>query len=292
MENKCEKYQKTGLQRDVIDKYYTCPSVVEKCMKLLLTNVKIKENDLVVEPSAGNGSFISSIESLGCHNMFIDIEPQHDLVIKEDYLSDNFDMKIDEKIKHNKIENIHVIGNPPFGRQSSLAIKFIKKSCCYCDTLAFILPRSFKKESMKKHIPLNFHCLMEEDVMETGFIVNGESYNVPCIFQIWIKKSNTRNKEKKIFPLGYKFVKKTELPDISFRRVGVNAGSIYRGDDIINKSEQSHYFIRFDKELDDDTFKKICKLNYKSRNDTVGPRYISKPELTREFNSIFDCINV
>ena len=198
MENKCEKYQKTGLQRDVIDKYYTCHSVVEKCMKLLLTNVKIKENDLVVEPSAGNGSFISSIESLGCHNMFIDIEPQHDLVIKEDYLSDNFDMKIDEKIKHNKIENIHVIGNPPFGRQSSLAIKFIKKSCCYCDTLAFILPRSFKKESMKKHIPLNFHCLMEEDVMETGFIVNEESYNVPCIFQIWIKKSNTRNKEKKI----------------------------------------------------------------------------------------------
>ena len=124
--------------------------------------------------------------------------------------------------------------------------------------------------------------------MENGFIVNENTYNVPCVFQIWIKKSNMRNKEKQLFPVGYKFVKKTESPDISFRRVGVNAGSIYRGSNIVNKSEQSHYFICFENELDDDTFEKLCNLDYKSRFDTVGPRSISKPELIREFNSIFD----
>ena len=52
-------------------------------------------------------------------------------------------------------KNIHIIGNPPFGRQSSLAIKFIKKSCEFCDTLSFILPKSFKKESLKKHFPFD-----------------------------------------------------------------------------------------------------------------------------------------
>ena len=95
------KISKTGL-KSIIDKYYTCPSVVERCMKLLLSNVNITEHDLVVEPSAGNGSFISSIESLCCQNMFGDIEPQHELVIKQDYLSDNLHMKIEEKIKRNK----------------------------------------------------------------------------------------------------------------------------------------------------------------------------------------------
>ena len=46
---------------------------------------------------------------------------------------------------------MHIIGNPPFGRQSSLAIKFIKKSCEFCDSISFILPKSFKKDSLKKH---------------------------------------------------------------------------------------------------------------------------------------------
>ena len=48
--------------------------------------------------------------------------------------------------------NLHFIGNPPFGRQSSLAKKFIKHICS-CDktkTIAFILPKSFKKDSLKK----------------------------------------------------------------------------------------------------------------------------------------------
>ena len=32
-------------------------------------------------------------------------------------------------------------GNPPFGRNSSLALKFIKKCCIHGDTIAFILPK-------------------------------------------------------------------------------------------------------------------------------------------------------
>ena len=44
-------------------------------------------------------------------------------------------------------------------------------------------------------------------------------------------------------PQGFTFVKKTENPDISFRRVGVNAGAI--DSDIHTKSIQSHYFIKF-----------------------------------------------
>ena len=54
-------------------------------------------------------------------------------------------------------------------------------------------------------------------------------------------------------------IKKEENPDIAFRRVGVNAGTITR--DIVDSSIQSHYFIKFtnNKGLNDNI--KIIKLN-------------------------------
>ena len=66
------------------------------------------------------------------------MEPENDEIIKQDYLEFDFNLQ-------NSYKRIHIVGNPPFGRQSSLAIKFIKKSCEYCDSISFILPKSFKK---------------------------------------------------------------------------------------------------------------------------------------------------
>ena len=45
------------------------------------------------------------------------------------------------------------------------------------------------------------------------------------------------------WPIHFIFVEKTDDPDISFRRVGVNAGTI--DTNINEKSSQSHYFIQF-----------------------------------------------
>ena len=38
---------------------------------------------------------------------------------------------------------MHCIGNPPFGPQSSLAKKFIKESCEFCETIAFVSSKEF-----------------------------------------------------------------------------------------------------------------------------------------------------
>ena len=56
--------QSTGLKRKTIDKYYTSPSIVNECIKLIKENINIQENDLCIEPSAGNGAFINGIKSL------------------------------------------------------------------------------------------------------------------------------------------------------------------------------------------------------------------------------------
>ena len=267
--------QTTGLKRKTTDKYYTSNKVVKECMKLVNEKIKIKAEDLCVEPSAGNGSFIESIKSMFSNYKFYDLEPDNTEIIKQDYLT--FDYS--ELQKEGKI---HIIGNPPFGRQSSLAIKFIKKSCKFANTVSFILPKSFKKDSLQKCFPLNFHLETEYDLPNDSFIVDEKIYNVPCVFQIWIKKDTHRPLPVKYVPNKYQFVKKEAEHDISFRRVGINAGSIDRITE--QKSEQSHYFIKFDNVLTDDLFDKLSNINYSCKDNTVGPRSISKQELMKEFN--------
>jgi hypothetical protein len=271
-----ETKQTKGLNRNTIDKYYTKDTVVDTCLNLVKKFIDINTNDLIIEPSAGNGSFIKGIQSLMGHSIFYDLEPENVEIIKQDYLLVNFN-----EFKNN-FDNIHIIGNPPFGRQSSLAIKFIKKSCEFCSSISFILPKSFKKDSLKKTFPLNFHLITEIDLPEKSFLVDGKEHNVETIFQIWEKKNTQRLVIENIEPLCFEFVDKLENPDISFRRVGINAGKIDINTD--TKSVQSHYFIKFKNIMSVGDNINLLKSIYFNHNNTVGPRSISKQELIKEFN--------
>ena len=271
--------QTKGLQRNTIDKYYTNPTTVNLCIEFIKNNIVIDDNDLIIEPSAGNGAFIAGIKSLVYNTLFYDIEPDNEEIIRQDFLK--FDINITGL---NEFQNkIHIVGNPPFGRQSSLAIQFIKKSCEFADSISFILPKSFKKDSLIKKVPLNFHRIFEVDLPDNSFIVNGDAHNVPCIFQIWAKRSYNRDAIEQIEPLNFNFVKKTANPDISFRRVGVNAGTINTDCD---KSIQSHYFIKFtnDKSVADNIMR-LSTITF-DFNNTIGPRSISKQELIQMFNQL------
>ena len=289
--------KKTGLQREsTTDQYYTHPHVVKQCMDLVCEHVNIDTNcDMIIEPSAGSGSFVDSITELCKNCVFYDIEPKHENVIKQDYLAlEHGTMGSDaDDADAGNSGKIHVIGNPPFGRQSKLAIKFIKHSVLFCDTLSFILPKSFKKESMRKHFPREFHNICEIDLpVKNAFIIDNKPHSVPCVFQIWERRHNDlRELPVKYEPLHYKFVKKDENPDISFRRVGVYAGLVTM--DYETKSCQSHYFVSFNDELglDDENQKKklvtmLNSIEYECKEYTVGPRSISKQELMREFNVV------
>jgi len=307
--------QKTGLKRNTIDKFYTSPSVVNECIQLIKQKINIQEDDVCIEPSAGNGSFINGIKSLFKNYHFYDLEPEDtgcasngrspQQIIKQDYLKYDYNTLLTSpEIENpqsqqfyggrleptrpagNKKQNrkVHVIGNPPFGRQSSLAIKFIKKSSQYCDSISFILPKSFKKDSLKKHFPLKFHLICEFDLPENSFIVDKNYYDVPCVFQIWIKKDTERPIPEKLIPTKFKFVKKDDKHDISFRRVGSNAGHIDKKTE--KKSVQSHYFIKFDIELTNELFNKLTNINFNCKDNTCGPKSISKQELIKEFNKL------
>lgn len=263
--------QTSGLKRDSTDKFYTKPEVVQLCGIQIIKYLNIG-SDTIIEPSAGNGAFINLITSLSNNTHFYDLKPEHTLIKIQNFLD----------LDYFKLYNSHIIGNPPFGRQSSTALKFIRYASLFCKSISFILPKSFKKDSMKNKIPPYFHCICECDLPKNSFLLNEKEYDVPCIFQIWIKKEIKRDKSIQLEPIKYKFVKKEETPDISFRRVGVYAGKI---DKNIDKSIQSHYFIKFD-EFTDKLFTDLQQIKFESSENTVGPKSISKQELIKEFNKV------
>ena len=251
------------------DKYYTNKNVVKICIKLFKKFIKVNKNDLVIEPSAGNGAFIKYLNKYK-NKLFFYIKHEHINIMKQNFLKFNFRKII------NKYNKVHIIGNPPFGKKSSTAIKFIKYSCKFCDSFSLILPKSFDKYFMKKTIPLNFHLIKSYDLPDNSF-----NLPIKCIFQIWIKKNKFRKIIKKIKTNKYyKFVKKNENPTFAIRRVGSKSGYIYY--DYLNKNINTHYFVKLFK-----NYKKIKKINLKEKNYTLGPNSISKMDIIKKFNKLF-----
>jgi hypothetical protein len=268
--------QTTGLTRTVLDKYYTKPEIAEWCISHIKTHISIQSTDIIIEPSAGNGAFIEYIKPLSNESIFYDLEPENEEIVKQDYL----------ELPCNNLlnKNVHIIGNPPFGRQSSLAIKFIKHSSGFCSSISFILPKSFKKDSLKKSFPLKFHLLFECDIPDNSFLVEGVEHDVPCVFQIWQRKPHDRPVADVLSPTYFEFVSKEQPHEISFRRVGVNAGVIDTNTE--EKSKQSHYFIKFTNSLTiNENLYALTSVSFEF-NNTVGPKSISKQELIAKFNSV------
>ena len=267
----------TGLKRQSLDKFYTKSDTAKLCIEKVKQHLEISPTDLIIEPSCGNGVFIEYIKTLTPTNnyLFYDIEPHHPDIIKQDYL--------ELLVQDNQSGKIHIIGNPPYGRQSSTAIKFIKKSCNFCDTISFILSKSFKKQSMQKRaFPLNFHLIYQFDLPFKSFIIDYKEHDVPCVFQIWKKQSFNRVLELST-PHNYIFVKKHDNPDISVRRVGINAGHVSK--EIDDKNPQTHYFIKFScKSKKDDIISILSNVKFEHDN-TVGAKSISKQELIKMWNN-------
>lgn len=272
--------QDTGKFRtNIKDQFYTNENIAKSCIQRIIDVLPFTSNYLWVEPSAGNGSFLHNIPS-AFQKLGLDLEPKANDILQQDYL----------KWSPPPNKDIVVFGNPPFGRQSSLAKAFITKSCEFAKVIAFILPKSFTKPSMFNAFDLKFHLLHSEELAKDSFVINGLKYDVPCIFQIWQKKDTNRIVEGKINPLGFTYVKANESYDVAFRRVGGLAGKCYKKDGT-NYSIQSHYFIKFNDTLLQHVDTIIEKINnHVFPSNTLGPRSLSKSEANTVINDILKSV--
>jgi hypothetical protein len=273
--------QDTGKFRtNMKDQFYTDERVAKCCIKNITDILPQTSKYVWVEPSAGNGAFLHNIppsyEKIG-----LDLEPKAKDIIKQDYL----------KWSPPKGKDIIIFGNPPFGRQSSLAKSFISKSCEFAKAIAFILPKSFTKPSMFNAFDLKFHLIHSDELEKDSFVINGSKYDVPCVFQIWQKTDTDRMIEEKVCPIGFEYVKPNEKYHIAFRRVGGLAGKCYKNDGS-KFSIQSHYFIKFRDDV-------VCYAhtimektnNHTFPSNTLGPRSLSKSEANVVLNDIIQSVS-
>jgi hypothetical protein len=182
-----------------------------------------------------------------------------------------------------------VFGNPPFGRQGSLAKAFIAHAATFASRIAFILPRSFHKPSMFRAFPLEFHCVWVEELPADSFLVNGESHSVPCVFQMWERLTWPRPAPAAVAPEGFQYVKATEAHDFVVRRVGVRAGAAMVATEGLTPSPQSHHFLRLADSVRGvvSVAELVAKISaHEFPTNTTGPRSLSKGEINEVINAL------
>lgn len=156
------------------DKFYTKPEIAKQCYNTLLKTFPFVENTTFLEPSAGNGVFLPFLKRYKAY----DIKPENENIITQDFLllqPDN--------------NNYTIIGNPPFGKRSQLAIDFFNHAALFGNIIAFIVPVSFFKWGVQSHLNTEFK-LAEYTILPTeSFLVKEKPYSIRTAFQIWARDS-------------------------------------------------------------------------------------------------------
>lgn len=98
-----------------LDQFFTKPQVASECFGHLSASITtIDAFDHIVEPSFGNGAFVDVIPAEHKHKLLcMDIDAKD--ALRHDFLAYDFSALSN---------NCLTIGNPPFGKNSSLAVKF------------------------------------------------------------------------------------------------------------------------------------------------------------------------
>jgi hypothetical protein len=249
----------------VLDQFFTNPSVSKDCFSIFSkTLFDLNISGTWLEPSAGNGSFFNLMPN---PKLGIDLDKKLPDVIQSDFLSYPLD----------KSDYI-TLGNPPFGKNSSLAIKFFNKCANHSSIIGFIVPKTFKKDSVINKLNPYFHLLFQKDLDKNSFLLDNSVYDVPCTFQIWLKKDTLRPIIPKISTIDDFIFTSKNLADFAIQRVGVAAGKIKL--DFSNYSSSSHYFIK--SKSDFDILPILNSIDFSSvKFNTAGNPSISKSELIK-----------
>ena len=261
------------VRKEGLDKFYTIPSYSKTCIDHVFE--LYHDWDLVVEPSAGNGSFLNQIES---KKIGIDISPEHKDIIKQDFLT----------YEPNEQGNILVIGNPPFGKVSSLAIKFFNHAAKWANVIAFIIPRTFRRVSVQNKLDPSFHLVFDEDTPIKPCCFSPPMM-VKCCFQIWERREEKRNKivlptvhkDWNFLSFGPDDEKGQPTPpqgaDFALRAYGSNIGEI-RVERLDELRPKSWHWIKSNIDMNE-LIERFQNLNYSNSVNTARQNSLGKGEL-------------
>jgi hypothetical protein len=270
-----------------LDKFYTIPQISQKCLTNIGNIYKWDEWGLVIEPSAGNGSFFTIIPTI--NKIGIDISPEHKDIIKQDFFTYN--------PPPNNIGKILVVGNPPFGRISSLAVKFFNHASNWADVIAFIIPRTFRRPSIHNKLNTNFHLIFDEEI-PTDPCSFTPRMMAKCCFQIWEKKDikrsiielSTKHDDWDFLGFGPKDIKGQPTPpkgaDFAMRAYGGKCGEIVENNLELLRPKSWHWI---KSKININTLiERFNCLDYALSLNTARQNSIGRGELVRLYSEIYN----
>jgi hypothetical protein len=250
-----------------LDQFYTDPTYAAHFLNQLYGLMEFADADVLLEPSAGTGSFFNLLDPV--KRVGLDLEPKAAGIQQQDFF--DYQPPVGKRI--------WTVGNPPFGKNASLAVKFFNRSAEFSDVIAFIIPRTFRKASVINRLDKNFHLVYDETVPANSFIFQGNSYDVWCCAQIWVRGSVSRDKIKvpslKSISKYFTVVDPAQA-DFAVQRVGGGAGDI-KTQNHQRFSPLSHYFI---KAHDPDVLDIMKQVDFSAvKYNTAGNPSVSAGEL-------------
>jgi len=252
------------------DQFYTRKDLALRLTECVRANCAPKEDEFQwLEPSAGSGSFLDAMPA-GAHGL--DLEPRHPGVKEGNFL---FWAPCEEDRRP-----WMVVGNPPFGKNASQAIKFFNHAASFAHTIAFIVPRTFEKSSVQKRLNRQFHLKLQEVLPLDSFEFEGQPYSVPCVFQIWERGHSEREHvQLPLTHLDFEYTTRAR-GDFAFQRVGVKAGAV-KALPNENLAAPSHHFIRVcDRSQIEAVRDRLKNLDWEAvKHRTAGNPSISKAEM-------------
>ncbi|TPG22757.1 SAM-dependent methyltransferase [Sphingomonas koreensis] len=213
---------------DKLDQYYTRLDVAVHFFGVLQRYFDPASFQMV-EPSAGDGAFfrLTLPGSLG-----YDLEPKYAGIRTADFL----------EVTVGGDRPICIVGNPPFGQNSSMAVKFFNHAAREASVIAMIFPSTFRKGSIQNRLDPAFHVLYQETVPKDAFRFEGRLHNVPATFMIWERRTEPRNPWPTMTQHpDFDFLTNSQGADFLIQRVGARAGQVH---DNFSMSPRSHYFIK------------------------------------------------
>jgi hypothetical protein len=268
----------------IMDQFYTNPDVAEECVAELVQHVNFDDYEVILEPSAGKGSFFNLLPLT--KRQGIDLEPKCDGVDKMDFFE--FVPKPNTKYC--------VVGNPPFGRISSMAIKFFNHAANFADVIAFIIPKTFKRVSVQNRLNMKFHLIHNKDLPLKPCCFTPKM-SAKCCFQIWVKKDLERAKiELPLTHNDFEFLalgpldakKQPTVPngaDFVVKAAGGNCGEV-KTENLNSLRPKSWHWIKSRINVDI-LVDRIKTLDFEISKDTVRQDSIGRAELVNLYSCMY-----
>lgn len=201
------------------EQFYTPAETASWVVNRVLEVVPESRQKIWLEPSAGSGAFVDALAQANINDVIaMDIEPAHPSVQKKDFLA-----------WRQTATDLVAIGNPPFGRNNSLSIPFFNKCAQFSSTIAFIVPRSWRKWSVTNRLSLDFTCISDDDLSINYVDVFGADVyaknNLRTCLQVWTK-TNVPREPVKIADHGFVEKVAPAQADIALKVFGYGCGTV------------------------------------------------------------------